>query len=71
MVDFVGRFEDLQTDYDTICERVGMPRCVLSKSNTSAADENAYWEHYDFEAAEVVSSVFADEIACFKYEFAG
>jgi hypothetical protein len=35
LVDFVGRFESLQADFDAVCERLGIPRAFLPHENRS------------------------------------
>jgi hypothetical protein len=38
LVDFVGRFERLQADFDTICSRIGIPPTPLPRANRSLDD---------------------------------
>ena len=35
LVDFVGRFESLQADFDTVCSRIGIPPTPLPRVNRS------------------------------------
>ena len=35
LVDFVGRFERLQADFDVVCARVGIPSTPLPRANRS------------------------------------
>lgn len=35
LVDFVGRFEDYQKDYDAICQQIGLPGQSLEIANAS------------------------------------
>jgi hypothetical protein len=35
LVDFVGRFETLQTDFDQVCEQLGIPNSLLPHRNRS------------------------------------
>ena len=47
IVDFVGRFEKLQEDFDHICRKIGAERILLTKQNTSHASRGVDWkEHY-------------------------
>lgn len=41
LVDFVGRFERLQADFDKICERIGFEESVLPRRNVSGGQERA------------------------------
>jgi hypothetical protein len=42
LVDFVGRFERLQADFDIICRRLGMPPTQLPHVNHAAAHRRVY-----------------------------
>ena len=35
LIDFVGHYESLQTDFDTICARLGLSKRVLPQVNMS------------------------------------
>jgi len=35
MVDFIGRFENLQEDFDKICNKIGLPKIKLPHNNVS------------------------------------
>lgn len=47
LVDFVGRFERLQADFDIVCDRVGIPPTTLPHSNNSrdAGRPANAWQH--------------------------
>lgn len=36
LVDFVGRFENLQKDFDAVCDKIGLPRTFIPHRNSSA-----------------------------------
>jgi len=67
MVDFIGRFERLQDDFDKICDRVDIPRSKLPHKNKT--DHGHYSEYYDSESREIVERKFRKDIAEFGYEF--
>jgi hypothetical protein len=72
LVDFVGRFETLQRDFDTICDRIGIPRQELAHANPGQArkkDQRHYTELYTNEAHELVASRYAKDIEFFGYRF--
>jgi chondroitin 4-sulfotransferase 11 len=66
MVDFVGRFESLQDDFDTICARIGRRAQLPHMKRSNPAD---YRTLYTVEAAEVVARRFADDLENFGYTF--
>ena len=66
-LDFVGRFENLQNDFDIICERVGISKVELPVVNVSS--HGHYVEYYDDETREHVGRYCAKEIEYFGYEF--
>lgn len=40
MVDFVGRFESLQNDFDRVCEKIGLPQSEIPHINSSRGQAN-------------------------------
>lgn len=57
MVDFVGRFEDLQADFATVCRRMGRP--VVELPHLKATKRLPYEEYYDVRTREIVAEFFA------------
>lgn len=66
LVDFVGRFELLDADFQSICSRVGISTS-LPKLNVS--NENPYQEYYTDETRELVRRTFDADITLFGYDF--
>lgn len=66
LVDFVGRFERLDSDFGAICSRLGiytsLPR--LNVSNT-----RPYQEFYTKETKALVGEIFDADISLFNYSF--
>jgi chondroitin 4-sulfotransferase 11 len=69
MVDFVGRYEALQQDFDSVMRRIGVDPPKLPVVNTTV---HLHYTHYYSPAlVEKVRERFARDIAAFGYEFAG
>ncbi len=68
IVDFVGRYESLQTDFDHCCERIGLPKQALPHRRR-ADDRAAYRDYYDEKTKALVEQHFAADIKAFGYEF--
>lgn len=68
IVDFIGRYESLQTDFNTVCDHIGIPRKVLPHKR-KATDRARYREYYDDETRALVAEHFAADIERLGYEF--
>ncbi|MGB6015836.1 MAG: sulfotransferase family 2 domain-containing protein, partial [Nodosilinea sp.] len=66
LVDFVGKFETLDEDFQTVCRRIGIP-AQLPKVNVS--NTTPYQEFYTQRTQELVRSVFEPDISFFNYSF--
>ena len=66
-VDFVGRYERLQQDFDIVCDRIGHPRAELP--HVFATRHGHYTEYYDDATRAIVERVYAADIAAFGYRF--
>jgi len=65
-VDFVGRFETLEADFETICQKIALS-LVLPHVNRS--DHGHYREYYDQEGRHFVARIFSDDIKTWSYQF--
>ena len=66
-VDFIGRVETYQSDFDRLCEKINITKSclpVLNKSNHAA-----YTKYYDKTTADIVASLYAEDIEYFGYKF--
>lgn len=67
IVDFIGRFERMQQDFDEVMARVGLPRTDLLRVNTSR--RSAYADYYTPATAAEVGRRYARDIEAFGYRF--
>ncbi len=66
LVDYVGKYENLNADFQFICSRIGIA-ATLSKFNVS--NTRPYQDFYSDESKELVKQYFAPDIEMFDYEF--
>jgi hypothetical protein len=67
IVDFIGRFERLQEDFDAISRRLGRAPTALARSN--ASEHATYTAYYTPATAEIVARRYARDIERFGYRF--
>jgi hypothetical protein len=66
IVDFVGRFENLEADFATVCSRLSLP-AALPHVNTSKHRD--YREYYTPATRDLVAQHFRRDIEMFGYQF--
>lgn len=66
-MDFIGRTETMQGSYDEICDRLGLPKTVLARANSS--EHRPYREYYDEELERFVSQFYRADLEKLGYEF--
>ncbi len=61
------RFEHLQADFNTLCEKLSLPRFLLPHKNASF--RSSYSSYFSQESREMIYSKYKEEIELFGYEF--
>ena len=84
IVDYVGRFENLEADFGVVCRHLGMAHLQLPHSNKSTVGGRLsklaalfssrnkakhYSEYYDAELREIVADMYKLDISTFGYSF--
>tara|TARA_B100002019_G_scaffold206248_1_gene179016 strand:- start:3779 stop:4396 length:618 start_codon:yes stop_codon:yes gene_type:complete len=67
-VDFIGRLESFQKDFDIICDKIGIQQKKLPHSFKSDYKKH-YTEYYDDKTREIVAKKYAKDIELFDYKF--
>lgn len=68
MLDFIGRFERLETDFSTICEKLNRKTSLPHLKKSGRGD---YREYYNSDSIEIVRTCFREDIDFFRYSFSG
>lgn len=64
-MDFVGRYENLDDDFNRVSEILGLPRKVLTQANKSS--HSNFGQYYDQETKDLVLSIYKDDFQAFGY----
>ena len=64
---FIGRFENIQNDFDIITDMIGIDRITLPKKNST--EHKPFEDYYTEELINIVANLFKDDITYFNYNY--
>ena len=67
LTDYVGRVEQMQSSFDQVCDRIGIPTTKLEKANESSRGD--YRQYYDAELIDSVARLYARDLELFGYDY--
>jgi hypothetical protein len=67
LTDVVGRVEEMQSSYEAICARIGIPVATLGQVNSSRRGH--YRDYYDQELIDGVSELYRRDLELFGYTY--
>lgn len=68
-VDFVGRYENLEADFQYVAERIGLPKGISLPRLQSNPRSVSYKDYYTAETRDIVAIRFAQDVSLFSYHF--
>ena len=68
LVDFIGKFEALQNDWQTISNKLGIKQNLSHKKKNPSKDKH-YTEYYSKKTKEIIEDKFRRDIEFFGYKF--
>jgi len=67
LADFVGKFENLQKDFNSVSQKIGFP--VKQLPHLLKADHTNYRAYYTQKTIELVQQRYAQDLEIFQYDF--
>jgi len=67
LINFVGRLETFQKDFNVVCKRIGIPSRKLGRHNTT--DRKKYRLYYNTKTRHIISQFFREDLRLFGYTF--
>lgn len=69
-VDFVGKLENINEDFQSICKKIKLPNLKLPHAR-SQERKKPYQSFYDEESIDIVKTIYKKDLELFGYEFEG
>ena len=69
-VDYIGSFENIQHDFDVLCELIGVNDVELPHHKKGEYDKE-YVDYYNEQTKQLVTDKYREDIKMFNYEFGG
>ena len=66
-VNYIGRYEDLQDDFNIVCANIGIEPYILPKFNVS--EHNEWKSYYTDDSEKLVNEIFQDDFETFNYDY--
>lgn len=66
-IDFIGRFENLQEHFSTLCRKLNIQNHTLPHKNKSS--RTRYKDYYNQESIDIISKKYKKDIKYFGYDF--
>lgn len=67
VMDFIGRFESLEADFQNVCDRLGRRDLLLPQLRPGTGQD--YREVYTAEMVDIVSDIYQRDIRALGYDF--
>jgi len=66
MVDFIGRFENIEKDWEIVCQKIGKEIELPMRMKSHHKD---YHEFYNEKTKQMIAEIYAKDIEKFGYKF--
>ena len=66
-LDFIGKFESLEKDFEEVCQALNLNNVQLPHHVKGSYDD--FREHYDLKTIKLVKKIYSEEISLFNYSF--
>ncbi len=66
LVDFVGRFENLEVDFQRVCQSLNLK---LALGHKKKSKRGSYRDYYSSNSRDLIADIFASDIQIFDYNF--
>ncbi len=69
LIDFIGRYENLQDDFSRVCKEIGIEPIELPFKRKSSNRKKDYRSYYTAETSDLISQYFCKDIEMLDYKF--